>query len=566
MPKFAFEDIMRAAGTAALLMPYQQSRLLESRKFEAHLRDRGLYLDLNKLWQLGILRPILVDGPIPGAFLEAGFRVLPATEDDHDHWVDASPTPAKISPELSYDAQYAIDPERVWYHPMQVPHAYTISRGLSERTDLTFLFTEQSFLKNGRARRERLRKNLERDLRDWQTVDHYRQATFLISAFSLENFRVTRSLSFEVLKGESFEDYWQWRDSHDSATLQAAISLQPSDLKRWHYDLSISASLLDPLNRWHDLLVIVDEDAWKLAGGVNLLAHDLRRAAQVTRLYARDFLDLELPEEEEERHGPAATEIRRRRYGGADVAISGRSVRRMVAQDFGVSGEATVLWFVEGPTETAFIEEYGGRTGLPCGAAGVSVIDLHGLGTIESQHVWDRLIEAEREYQFAHVTLDGDEDHSQRLRSLRERDLLTAGFEVLTGDFEWANFGDQELAELLIAVGAEQTVELTITAADVGSGRFTGISSEDMAKKLLRGSTVQFSKGEEWGRRLAIWATERRYAGPGDRPIVNTMLSMIQACSINYLENRRLFRCGEDGTMVERTPTNPPAAPPIPGS
>jgi hypothetical protein len=560
-----FRGIVAALGTASMTARYQQHSLINGPRFETFLRDRQCGLGLARAWRLGLLRPAVIDGPLPERMRGYRFDAVGRFGADHDHFVDLS-IPARTEEEIQErmerkDESFSAHLRRAWYHPFQAWQAYRLRWHLNLAVDPMTVFAAPDRYQEmiERARSGRL-ISASRWVSDWQFVDSFRMTTFLVTAAPLVMFRISRKVVSNPLAGESYEDYWLWRGKHEANDLMSDLGVTASDLRRWHELLAADAYRIDPLSSWFDLVQQVSWDKKERARNDVLLAHDFYVMAQIVRHYAADFLSVDLPEEDEVWHGPHARVVKENLYGTPKVTLADRKTRRRIAREFGVVGDERLVWYVEGETEEAFIDRYGDLQQMAADAAGITVVNLRGEGGLKSPGFHERLKVDGREERFTYVMVDGSAETKAALRRVSEEYLITAGYRIWDGDFESANFTDSELAEVVRRVAAEDGVDVSIDGDCISQARLNQASSEQAINQCLRGQHYRLPKGKRWGERLAEWAKENpcpeEKAVDGERPVVAVFLMCIRNSFADYLGSVTEYRVDpETGKIVERSPS-----------
>lgn len=268
--------------------------------------------------------------------------------------------------------------------------------------------------------------------------------------------------------------------------------------------------------------------------------------AEVIRRYAEEFLRLQLPEEDELAHGPYVREIKQRQYGYPRVSERRREVRRRITREFGLDGNVRLVWVVEGDTEQGFIAEYGTLIGVTPDAVGMTVYNLRGDAQLKGQQVRQRLIEARKEDQFAHVTVDRNESLVPTLRTWSDEGLITASWKMWDGDFESDNFTDNELAVLVRVRAAENGVIVKIDGPAITDARREAKSTESAVNACLGGQHYKLQKDARWGRKLAEWTVSHEcpaeISEDGDRPIAGLLTYLLRACSAEFLGSVQRYR------------------------
>lgn len=541
-------------------------QLVRAREFERLLRDRGISLNLPWLWGLGVLRPATMDVWARTRVPKETFD-LSVPGDGHEHFADGRP------PRLTLRASRRLvrrlerfEPD-AWYHPVQIWSAFNVSRRLTSMnvSPMSVLGDQRRHIELHRLAGDVIRRGLKEWLSEWDLVDCLRLEAFIVSISPLALTRINGRVVANSSTGESLDDYPRWRETHTSSMLLNDHGVSHADIVRWHRALALEASLQDPLRPWFDLTSNISWDKWERISGKPRLAHDFYVMAATLRVYASEFLDLDLPEEDEVMYGPQARHVKETLYGASNVAGAGRDIRRRIARDFGVDAEVRVAWMVEGHTEEGFIDRYGVRDSMYCPAAGISVINLFGDSTLQTPYPPERLEKAGREDQFTHVMVDRSAEAKKTLRAwsswLDERPpLLTAGWKMSEPDFEGANFSDTELADLVRVLANEQGVPVSISGEEISEERRRGArSTEEAIKTCLKGQAYPFKKDRAWGERLADWASDHPYiddqSAKGERQVVQVFAHLLRAARSDYKGSIERFMVDpETGEIVQIGP------------
>jgi hypothetical protein len=550
-----FDLNIRFAKTV-LKTPYQQHKLMRLAAFQSYLADAESDVDLARFWAMTLLRPACIHGPIPQELRTRPVEVEPPTH-DHSHFVDVrAPRPiTKISAELRLIQSLE---HQAWYHPFQIWQAYLVRRYLTglRIADAGVFFSATSFKETATTQRKNAIESVSRLARSWDVVDSLRLVTFLAQVAPLVMPSISGRLTTNSGAGESYEGFIRWRMRHDQLRIAEELSLTKSDIERWHEKLATFAYGLDPLRDWLDLTRLVSWAKWNSVKGKPALAHRLYTMARIIRDYAKMFLSIDLPEEDELWHGGYVKQIKLRDYGVPRLDFGGRDATRRVAREFGVAGDIRLIWFVEGDTEIGFIKRFAHVAGVSLNDRGMELVNLRGDGELKSPQVRQRLALARGEDQFTYVLVDASTASKKALRHLAEGGLVTAGFTVWdSGDFERANFSDAELGSLATQRAAKSGVTVSLTGQDIAKWRNQGHATGSAVNRALREQHFELAKGEEWGCILADWAAEHvpppDYSVDGERPVVAIFARLVRACAADFLGSISHFRVDPDtGTLV----------------
>ena len=557
-----FHQILRGLAESALETPHQQLKLLTLSRFEEFLRKRKCGFGPHGVldwWRIGLLRPAVIDGPVPDELLRSGTFDVESPATGHRHFADGRPMPAELGDvhvprELLWDLD-----GQAWYHPFQLWQAYLVRRHLTSLTvSPAILFgPEERYMELCAQGRIDDRLAIERLLASWRIVDSFRLVSFVIGVSPLVLFRISGQIISDPFQGQSYQEYWRWRSAHDPDAFLAKRGINDNDLRRWNELLSQMAYGLDPLQGWFDLTRHVAWQSWQGVEGEALLVHDLYVMAEVIRRYAEEFLSVELPEEDELWRGPYVREIKQRQYGHPKSNLRRRDVRRRVAREFGLDGDVRLVWIVEGGTEANFAAEYGKLIGVSPDAIGMTIFNIRGDSKLKADLVRQRLVEARKEDQFAHVTLDRNDSLRPTLRRWSEEGLITVGWKMWEGDFESDNFSDDEIAEVVAACANEDGVRVKVDGKTIREARRPGSSTEAAVKACLKGQPYSFAKDARWARKLAERTLAREcpaeVSEEGDRRITRLLNYLFRGCSAEFLGSVERYRVhGDTGKIVSR--------------
>ena len=285
-----------------------------------------------------------------------------------------------------------------------------------------------------------------------------------------------------------------------------------------------------------------------------------RTMAEMIRRAAEEIFETELLEEDQAGYvilRPGRPNPKEWRYGSARLLDGDRGAEIEFVRAVGLNVGDRVRWYVEGATEYWALAEVVGTEG----EYGISLIDLHGQ-LAESDDVLsfrDSLRSDINHHIFSLVSPDGDDDkYLFAVRKAVDDGEFFGRFLVLEPDFELGNFTLDELEEVLCGMavehGAVEGEREKLRAALKEAERrqrdkgelFKGKHIEKAAKNALL-ALNQFSKGQEWGRRLMACALEYPQTATGEtRP-------MIEAIDVAAMARRASYASTKRGLQVDRT-------------
>ena len=250
-----------------------------------------------------------------------------------------------------------------------------------------------------------------------------------------------------------------------------------------------------------------------------------------------------LLEEDDVAYGAQGPAQKKELYGSSRTADFDRSVFRNVVRQFHLDPQPRLRWFVEGATELAYVEKYAALAHIDLIRSGIEVIDLHGIGGLESDRFATFLRISSEEEVFVYVSIDFDniKQNPNILALYAKQNLLLAGYKIFHPDFEEDNFSFREVAA--IATDLAYQLGLTgnpITAEEIQQEQdISGKAVADVIKKLSSRSDRMWhlEKGKEWGEALAEFAflNPNKEGLPGtEREIVRIFTLLMRAQSSNY--------------------------------
>lgn len=548
---------------AAIGEPYRQTDLMTTREVEAFLRTRDLHLSwesIHHLWLRGVLHPVAVLEEAADGLLERERLVRVDVRASGVCYVDLGT--GAVPPELLRATKfgYGLSSALLW-HPFQLWMFCSLERAL--KVSIAPIMT----LRGSAAAADLVRFAVEdrlpamHDLGGGARHHHFlRLLALLLLAEPLVHPSVFGSIRARPAHNETFEGYAVWRRGQDAAGYLRTAGLTVEEAVEWHTELSLSATLDDPNESLRALLRLVPHRERDRLKGASLRAHTLYDVAETLRRYLEQYHGLELPEEDDVRHGPRSPAVKEQRYGARRTTDAERAVRRRIARHFGVDPQARLTWFVEGDTEVAFLRRMADHLGTELVEGGIELVNLYGLGGLAGRQVRQLLERLRREEVFAFVAVDEDRrgDHLRQLRKMAEEGLVPAGFRVWRPDFETANFTLEELADFAISLASQHGVTVQLGADDIRremADRRKGAG--DAAVALLGKVKVYVGKGQEWGTALADWVSGQeaplQLAGQGEnRPITALLVHLLQGEYWDYRHSVQSGMVDEDGEIVQR--------------
>ncbi len=327
----------------------------------------------------------------------------------------------------------------------------------------------------------------------------------LLAAEPLAIEALTGRISWDVLRGETDEGMFAWRQgiNHNSVLSKNRCGVEM--IRHWHKVLAIDAELGDPLSDWRELIAYVPRQKRLTLKGAALRAEDGYYQAEVLRRYLSIYHGVtDLPDEDLVRLGPQVSSYKERFFGRRTTTDGNRSVFRNVVRQYDLDPQPRVRWFVEGETEIGFIERWAELRRVSLERAGIELLNLKGVGKLEDPLVRAFLILSQQEEIFVAITVDGDDKVAERrrvLENMSDSGLLPAGYVISEPNFEEHNFSCEVM---LSAAGALSTDIEPVQLSDLETSPIgKGTEFETVRKAYWKLRTVELSKGIRWGRALA---------------------------------------------------------------
>lgn len=566
-------DLADLVARAATNEPYRQIEALTTGQFSEWLEARDIALswqELHHLWIVGVLRPVAVLRPaldlIP---LERDRFVCVDCGYEVDGYADCGGAPVEgedlfPSGDLPTDLRDAV----LW-HPLQlwsIVHIY----GLYSDYRTTWSWKDgpkekRGTIKQYRAGLHSILTNRGANEREQEFVGIL---ALLLQAEPLVHEQLDTRVSVHPYAGESFEGYFMWRDGQDGAALLAACGLTIEQVVSWRDTIAQAAHTCDPLDSIRAMLRHMRYEKREQLKGTALRATDLYSAAETLRRYLEAYhavalleRSIILVEEHDITVWGTPYEVRAfnaRHYGAPRMLDRDRRVLRRILRQYDLDPQSRMTWFAEGDTEVAFLRHYAAGLHADLTKIGVEVMDVEGVGGLDSRRLRLLLERFKREECFTFVSVDADNrgDHLRQLRVYRRDELLSLGWHLFVPNFEAANFTIEELVEAANGLAARSGYDasLTVNALQERMARM----HEPVGKAIEHISSV--AKGESWGEALSQWALDHEECPialrdeQGNRPIKTLLLAARQGQTSSFHETVRRGMITEGGKRVPRRP------------
>ncbi len=320
-------------------------------------------------------------------------------------------------------------------------------------------------------------------------------------------------------------------------------------------DLCLNAEMLDPNIRIHSLLRFMGGrqrlDSKGYLGGALLL----KSMAEIIRRMAEWTYDEILPEEDELGFGLMIPGIKEKIYGSSRIFDSESIVaRRQFIRGMGFDTEVRIRFYVEGQTE------YYALSSLISNIPQIEIFNL--AGQVQQRRgkgiaFRENLILDDRSHVFSIILLDSDkEDNLRVVRNAAQEDIFCGMFYNFEPDFEFGNFTREELERIILSLAdsSELTGEKVIALRDAVKTSTNGETLLRETRKLLT-SLSQFSKGKEWGEKLAEfgWTNPTFPETETLRPFIEAVNSARRSIDADFLLTRKKYRTDpETGKLVNR--------------
>lgn len=527
----------------ALGAPYRQTRPLEAGKFVRWLRDRDVNINFEALLFLaseGIFPPIaweaLPDSEITDRFVAVYIEGLGYVYGDRGQTPDLE--------QLTDRAPARAEHPRSWWHPFQLLRAIMVMKHL-EFNIVPFqgLYGPDPFkqLIDWRFRHRDPRETLVRLTTDERWSESFAIVGMLLASEPLVIESLTGRIQTDALRSETFDGLFAWRQEVDHDCVLRANHCSVEMMRRWHAKLAIDAELGDPMGRWRELIAYVPRDKRLELRGAALRAEEGYYQAEVLRRYLEKYHGVtDLPDEDLVRLGSQVPDFKARFFGSRTTTDGNRSVFRNVVRQYDLDPQPRVRWFVEGETEIGFIERWAALRHVSLDRAGIELINLKGVGKLESSIVRAFLTLSQQEEIFVAMTVDGDGQTTERRRVLEKMSdsgLLPGGYTIFDPDFETHNFTLEMLSAASALLADADPVPSSALVTTPGSKN----AGHDIVRKAYwERYAVEIPKGRVWGRALAdtLIGTPQADAAPIDEQFTR----LIRGSRTNYRFSTKAFK------------------------
>ncbi len=556
-------ELAKLIATAAMTEPYRQIQVLNTRDFVKYLNDRGISLQwetIHKLWKLGVLHPIAILEPAITPDLDKDrFRVLDF-QFEKPSYVDLGlEVPNKIEwPKSKLDSQLS---DCLFWHPYQLWLFEWLSRvleipiGLDESLYGPEAYSELAF-KLVTAVPEYLIKNAN----DVNHFKYLRILALLLLAEPILHISIYNSIKLYSLQEESLEKYFIWKGNQTPSDFLSKVGLTLEEAKQWHHAIAAKAHLVDPINNFRILLRHAKREKLEKFEGQPLLGLGLYDAAEVLRRYLEQFHAQELLEEDDVIYGQQGPDVKQRFYGATRTADFKRTIFRRIVRDFDLDPQARSTWFIEGDTEEAYIKQIAQHLHIDLDHAGIEIMNLNGLGGLNSKHLMEILERFQHEEVFPYISIDYDakKEPIRLLRAYAERGLLPIGFKVWNPDFEANNFSNDELVKIANKMLSEADLQADITLEELEPEMTKNRKPVGKTiEKLWNKRHFYGQKGTIWGKVLANWSSNNPCPtgiadSKGNRPINTLLFFLLRGQTSDYWGTTQNETIDKNGNIIPR--------------
>ncbi|MDA1283142.1 MAG: hypothetical protein O2921_11100 [Chloroflexi bacterium] len=540
--------------------PFIQTKLLNTVDFAKYARDRGVHLrwqTIHRLAMSGVLSPVAVtDQQV--ADKDPG-RFIALTDDQQTYFADSWP---HKDFDLGDPAEPSMEDGRgMLWHPLQIWALDQVVKRLSlSIAGEASLYGIDKYL--SLVKRIWDLRPPEEAVHALATNEMHRQLPAVVAlwVFAEAIFigTVDGRIKLRAIPGDqTLSDYLSWKEKGDWQTLVDRVGLTPVGLARWHNNLSVEAALQDPMRQWRTLLRYAPRTQRSRTAGVALFAEDFYYFAEVIRRYLTKYHGMaDLPEEDDALHRDQGPVVKERLYGRRVTTDFDRTVFRQVVRQYHLDPQPRFRWLVEGDTEIGYIKRTAETHAVDLEQAGVELINLHGLGGIDSDRTRTLLEMSRLEEVFAYISLDHDgiKKNPGILVHYAKQGLLPAGFQVFEPDFESENFTVAEIADAANhQAELEGSNDVKFTTEEIQKRQQAkGIPIGKAIETLASSKRLKVAKGEAWGAALAdIAGKDAVELRDSHRPISQAFARTLQANDSSYLATVTRTRVTETGELVE---------------
>ncbi len=564
--------LSRQIAQAATNQPYRQIEALDTGRFAEWLTQRDVAIswqEIHHLWSIGLLHSLAV--------LQPAFDFIPEDRErftavdlgyEVEGFADCGSEPCEVNT-FSPAANLPIElRELVLWHPFQL---WTVA-------DLYVPYKNYCSLQGWRNephdRSAQIRNAyqalhgiLVNQQKNERHHEYLKVEALLLQVEPLVHAQLDTRVRTHPYAGESFDGYYVWANAQDGPGILTTVGLTVEQVTSWYESLVHAARSSDPLREWRFLMRHIRHGKREELKGVALRAHSLYDAAEILRRYLETYhaetlaeRGIVLLEEHDMSKIGDPSEIRafnQRFYTSARIADADRTVLRRIIREFDLDPQPRMTWFVEGDTEDAFLKHYAAAMHADLAKIGVEVMNVEGVGGLDSRRLRLLLDRFKREECFTFASVDADKrnDHIRQLRVFGRDEVLSLGWHLFEPDFEGANFTIEELVAVAKGMAAADGYELDLSVDRV---RDRMDQTKEAVGKALE-NLASLAKGTAWGEALSQWAIEHEECpeelrdAQGNRPIKTLLLQARRAQTSSYYATVRDLKVDQNGKRVARS-------------
>jgi hypothetical protein len=504
-----------------------QMDFLNANKLAEFSQKHGLSFfekrDIIQLWQLGLLQADIIK--CQQKIQHAGLIEHGMDEDEEYIYSDGRPIPsysasweeavAKLEP-LSPDIQ-------LFFHPFRFYVLAEIEKMLSnhklvEKVQFpikSYAVPDFSFFQLWANSNE-----FKEEIQQWNAVASLAiiaEPCFYGSIF--HSLSASAPLDFETLR-KYIASHWQ-----DVAQCYQNVGIE--HLKEAHHEICRVTRRLDPNSEVHTILRLGSGDLrLNLEGRLGGALH-LRSIAEVIRRAAERALETLLPEEDERGFGEYPKDGKKLLYGSNRILDSNRLVANEFLKQFGLVYNLRLRWYVEGDTEWGVLNTYFKEHE----ATDIEIINLHAHVAQKAGRgltFRDSLRSDIGMHIFSFVLIDGDRtDFTSAVRKAAEDDEICGAFFISHRDFEFENFEQSELEEIIWTIVIE-IPEYSTSDADrqtLHDAIKNAVNGKQLINRASRAlpQLAGLKKDVSWGDRLLRYALEHPLKQGKERQVIEAI-------------------------------------------
>jgi hypothetical protein len=543
------EDLVRITAEAAFDEPFRQIQPMTTYGFRKWLDTLGFsfhnWQTLHYLWKHGIILPVGVTGLAieKTPEIDEGRFVSTVVHQGVQIYGDLGVRKVRL-PALEWNYEDIPELSRsLWWHPLQLFQFIRLERKVERNWSLDTLLRDvgENYIYWERNLREKSRESLGIDVATDDNQEFRRILALNLQIEPIVHGAVHGSIRWGI--GEEIEEYYEWRDGMLDKDLLQKVGLSEKQARKWHEKLAISANLRDPLRGLRTLVNQVSPDHLAKTKGVVLRTNILLRQAESLRRYLEWKFEIELPEEDD--YLLKQEWVKQENYGTKRLLDGDRLARRRIVRKYGLDHDDRVVFYLEGPTEVAFVRDVAEAWGVDLENLGIELVDLEGKDRLGASRVLQQQLQnlnSREIFTYAALDNDGGGEHLRVLRNLAREGLLSAGFSVWTPDFEEQNFSLEELASVASDLAKDAGQDFTLTA-DAIRQRMSErqVPAGKAIEQLTSAQRTFTTKGKSWGAALAAMVTDEKTEVPvivkdeqGDRPILTVLKMLIRGTTADF--------------------------------